>query len=283
MANGAGRRYCPYAGAGRPPVARRGSTTIVQTHHGFVMAAAGIDASNVDKTHLVLLPMSILGGLGLPVLMDLLDALRRKRPLSNHTWAVLRLFALVYLVAVALLFVLRFPENAKEAKAILLSSSAAAINTRSAGIPIEFAADFARPVQWILILLMAIGAAPGGTGGGLKVTSLGHLYTGIRDLFAGRAPGRVFGIALAWFASFGSLIFLSFLFLLWTDPGLDADRLFFIATSAATNCGLAHDRITIVRTGMHVLTISMLLGRILPLAILWWVIRHADETDVAIG
>jgi coenzyme F420-0:L-glutamate ligase / coenzyme F420-1:gamma-L-glutamate ligase len=38
-------------------VARRGPTAIVQTHHGFVMAAAGIDASNVDKTHLVLLPI----------------------------------------------------------------------------------------------------------------------------------------------------------------------------------------------------------------------------------
>jgi coenzyme F420-0:L-glutamate ligase/coenzyme F420-1:gamma-L-glutamate ligase len=38
-------------------VARRGPTAIVQTHHGFVMAAAGIDASNVDKTHLVLLPL----------------------------------------------------------------------------------------------------------------------------------------------------------------------------------------------------------------------------------
>src|SRR5919107_410888 len=37
-------------------VARRGATAIVQTHHGFVMAAAGIDASNVDKAHLVLLP-----------------------------------------------------------------------------------------------------------------------------------------------------------------------------------------------------------------------------------
>jgi coenzyme F420-0:L-glutamate ligase/coenzyme F420-1:gamma-L-glutamate ligase len=37
-------------------VARRGPTAIVQTHHGFVMAAGGIDASNVDKTHLVLLP-----------------------------------------------------------------------------------------------------------------------------------------------------------------------------------------------------------------------------------
>jgi coenzyme F420-0:L-glutamate ligase/coenzyme F420-1:gamma-L-glutamate ligase len=37
-------------------VARRGDTRIVQTHHGFVMAAAGIDASNVDPSQLVLLP-----------------------------------------------------------------------------------------------------------------------------------------------------------------------------------------------------------------------------------
>ena len=37
-------------------VARRGATRIVATHHGFVMAAAGIDASNVDRHRLVLLP-----------------------------------------------------------------------------------------------------------------------------------------------------------------------------------------------------------------------------------
>ncbi|MFY1700532.1 coenzyme F420-0:L-glutamate ligase [Micromonospora sp. WMMA1923] len=38
-------------------VATRGATRIVQTHHGFVLAAAGIDASNVAKTRLVLLPV----------------------------------------------------------------------------------------------------------------------------------------------------------------------------------------------------------------------------------
>jgi coenzyme F420-0:L-glutamate ligase/coenzyme F420-1:gamma-L-glutamate ligase len=38
------------------PVARRGGTRIVQTHHGYVMASAGIDASNVDRSRLVLLP-----------------------------------------------------------------------------------------------------------------------------------------------------------------------------------------------------------------------------------
>ncbi|NUR28148.1 MAG: F420-0--gamma-glutamyl ligase, partial [Catenulispora sp.] len=36
-------------------VATRGHTRIVQTHHGFVMASAGIDASNVDRSQLVLL------------------------------------------------------------------------------------------------------------------------------------------------------------------------------------------------------------------------------------
>jgi coenzyme F420-0:L-glutamate ligase / coenzyme F420-1:gamma-L-glutamate ligase len=38
-------------------VASRGGTRIVQTRHGFVMANAGIDASNVDKGRLVLLPV----------------------------------------------------------------------------------------------------------------------------------------------------------------------------------------------------------------------------------
>ncbi|MBN1172693.1 MAG: coenzyme F420-0:L-glutamate ligase [Micromonosporaceae bacterium] len=37
-------------------VATRGTTTIVQTRHGFVMASAGIDASNTDQSTLVLLP-----------------------------------------------------------------------------------------------------------------------------------------------------------------------------------------------------------------------------------
>jgi coenzyme F420-0:L-glutamate ligase/coenzyme F420-1:gamma-L-glutamate ligase len=37
-------------------VARRGATTIVRTHHGLTMAAAGIDASNVEAGTVVLLP-----------------------------------------------------------------------------------------------------------------------------------------------------------------------------------------------------------------------------------
>lgn len=38
-------------------VARRGPTTIVRTRHGLTMAAAGVDASNVEAGSLVLLPL----------------------------------------------------------------------------------------------------------------------------------------------------------------------------------------------------------------------------------
>lgn len=38
-------------------VARRGPMRIVQTHYGLVLAAAGVDESNVDRSHIVLLPV----------------------------------------------------------------------------------------------------------------------------------------------------------------------------------------------------------------------------------
>ena len=31
------------------------------------------------------------------------------------------------------------------------------------------------------------------------------------------------------------------------------------------------------------LRLTLLLWRILPIGVLWWVLKHADETDVAIG
>ncbi|WP_127480778.1 coenzyme F420-0:L-glutamate ligase [Nocardioides pantholopis] len=51
-----GDRDQALAGETARVVARRGPTTIVRTHHGLTMAAAGIDASNVEAGSVVLLP-----------------------------------------------------------------------------------------------------------------------------------------------------------------------------------------------------------------------------------
>lgn len=50
-------RLAAIAGETVREVARRGDTVIAQTRHGFVMAAAGVDASNVAVGRLVLLPL----------------------------------------------------------------------------------------------------------------------------------------------------------------------------------------------------------------------------------
>jgi coenzyme F420-0:L-glutamate ligase/coenzyme F420-1:gamma-L-glutamate ligase len=49
-------RAAVIAGETARVVANRGGTRIVATHHGFVMASAGVDASNVDSSYLALLP-----------------------------------------------------------------------------------------------------------------------------------------------------------------------------------------------------------------------------------
>lgn len=52
-----GDREAALAGETVRVVARRGPTTIVRTRHGLTMAAAGIDASNVELGSIVLLPL----------------------------------------------------------------------------------------------------------------------------------------------------------------------------------------------------------------------------------
>ena len=53
----AGERGPAMAGETDRVVARRAGTSIVRTHHGLVLAAAGIDASNTDPGTIVLLPL----------------------------------------------------------------------------------------------------------------------------------------------------------------------------------------------------------------------------------
>ncbi|QZY30015.1 coenzyme F420-0:L-glutamate ligase [Nocardioides coralli] len=52
-----GTRDDALAGETARVVARRGATRIVRTHHGLTLAAAGIDASNVEPGRVVLLPV----------------------------------------------------------------------------------------------------------------------------------------------------------------------------------------------------------------------------------
>lgn len=164
----------------------------------------------------------------------------------------------------------------------IAAASAQSINSRTAGLP--FPVGDARPAHWVLIVLMAVGGISGAAAGGIKLTTLAKIWSGTRQALRGDAPGRVFAIALTWLGTYALLVFVTFLVLLATNPDQPGDRLFFIVVSAVGNVGLAHNPVAIVGPGMFVLSGAMLLGRVLPLAILWWTVRVVgDEEDTPVG
>ena len=94
---------------------------------------------------------------------------------------------------------------------------------------------------------------------------------------------RITGIASVMITSYLLLVLATTLGLLATIPEVPGERLLFLAASAVGQVGLAHDYIAFEGPGNYVLSLAMLLGRALPLVILWWAIKTTDDVDVAVG
>jgi Trk-type K+ transport system membrane component len=246
-----------------------------------------LPSSSDGSTFLVLLPLIFLGGLGLPVLIELSDRLFGGPPLSRHSRVVLRLAGLVYLGGLIALVLAQTPAAWNGGwfawRNTLASCSVAAINARTAGIPFESPAVFTVAGQWLLMALMLIGGAPAGAASGLKTTTLWQLAGGIRDVLHGNPVPRPFGIAAVWLAAFVGVLFAGVLLLSTTDPQIASDRLLFLCCSAIANVGLSHDPVSITGPGLIVLCLLMLAGRLGSLAILWWMAETTAGAEVAVG
>jgi len=230
---------------------------------------------------LLLLPLSILGGFGVIVLLEIYFLLVARRPLSAHSRAVLVWSAGIYLYAFVILCMTIIPERSGaelSAGQTVRLASAGAIDTRSAGLPLPME-SFSRSGHWLLLGLMLLGATPAGTGGGLKVTILPVLLTGVRDVLARRTPPRTFALACVWLVSFGGIFFVAALALLSAQPQLAGDRVLFIAASAVSCVGLSHDPLAVTGSGLYVISLTMLAGRFVPMVILWQQARMAGDED----
>lgn len=243
--------------------------------------------AKTGSTFFVLLPLVFLGGLGLPVLIELTDRLFGAPPLSRHSRLVLRLAGILYIGGLIALILAQTPAAWNGGwfawRNTLASCSVAAINTRTAGIPFDSPAVFTVAGQWILMALMLIGGASAGTASGLKTTTLWQLARGIRDVLGGRPVPRPFGIAAVWLGAFLLVLFTGVLLLATTDPQIAPDRLLFLCCSAIANVGLSHDPVSITGPGLIVLSVLMLAGRLGSLGVLWWMAETTRAADVLIG
>lgn len=241
------------------------------------LAAGQVPALASPQLQLGLLPLAVVGGLGAVILLEVADRIRGTRCLSPHSQASLLLTALLYL------------GGTLATRALLddggtwISSATLTLNARTLGLPIEFAGGWPREVQWFAILLMVIGAASGGTAGGLKVTTLAVIGSGCHRLLHGRAPHRAFAIAVIWTTTYASLVFLTTLLLLIVQPQMPTDRLLFLAVSAVSNVGLAHDTLAMTGNGLFILSLAMLAGRVGSLLVLWWAASLTERSAHAVG
>ena len=262
---------------------------------GLVIGSAG--AIDHWLTHL-LLPLALLGGLGLPVLIELYDWMANRREISFYSRSVLVLSAALYVLGAAAIIAVNRPEKRSEKpatelterltaqtvwKARVLRGAVASANARTAGLPFEYAGAWPRAMQWVVIVLMFIGASPASTGGGLKTTTLYELGRGARVALDGRAPGRIMGVAIAWTLLYTAMIVVTMTLLLRTQAALPGDRALFLTVSAAANVGLTPDPISITGEGLYTLCGAMFFGRFVPWIILWWSALTTQEADIAVG
>ncbi len=242
---------------------------------------------NSMPTQILILPLAILGGIGLTVLMEAFDWLRGKAAMSPHGRATILWLAVVYLIGAALLFFLQMPHTGSSPQiwiAAISTASRDSINSRTAGFPFQFASSWPRTVQWATIALMLIGAGSGGTAGGLKVGTLAVIFLGIHQTLAARSPGRAFGIALVWIAEYLLILLVALLLLLSSEPQMSADQILFLAASALGNVGLSHNPLALSDSGLYVLSATMLAGRITPVLTLWWMAETTPaDSQIAVG
>jgi trk system potassium uptake protein TrkH len=127
----------------------------------------------------------ILGGLGFFVIVDIYDTYKEKHiHLSVHTKVVISMTAGIVLLGF-LFFLLSEDMGALKGSGIaytLNNSFFQAVSARTAGfssIPADLFNEF---TEVILIFLMSIGAAPGSTAGGIKITTLALVFIFVRSM-----------------------------------------------------------------------------------------------------
>jgi len=140
----------------------------------------------------------ILGGLGFSVVVELFQCLKgTRRYLTLHTKLVLLVTGLLVVGGTTLIFLLEEQNSLLDLslKGKFLAAYFQAVTPRTAGYNTLDIAALRPATQFLLVILMFIGASPGSTGGGVKTTTVGILAAFIWSFARAERMWRFSGVA----------------------------------------------------------------------------------------
>jgi trk system potassium uptake protein TrkH len=128
-----------------------------------------------------------LGGVGFIVLADVLD-FRKRRRLTLHSKVVLSTSGILIVLGAIIFFALELNHTLKplHSGGKVMASFLQAITPRSGGVTTIDIPLLLESTHFLLILLMFIGAAPGSTGGGIKITTFAILASAVYARLRGK-------------------------------------------------------------------------------------------------
>lgn len=238
--------------------------------------------------NVVVMMLIIVGGLGFPVLADIVRHLKRRRsagtkPLTLHTRMVISLTVGLILVGSLACFLLETNHSLADRPlgTRIMSSLFLSVTARTAGFNTLDTSHLTTATLFFVMLLMFVGASPGSTGGGIKTTTFGIFLATARarlrgedeiNVFRRTIPKEVADRALAVFATSLTVLLAFCLVLFVTEGGSLGARadmfrnVTFETLSAFGTVGLSTGITPSLSTpGRLLISALMLVGRIGPL------------------
>lgn len=169
---------------------------------GFMLFSDGFIRFQQDAyINFVTASLIIIGGLGFTVFIalktrvgEIIFRKRVKRKIDLTTKIILFSTALLVTLGTLALFLSEFnPSHPGDVKDALLVSFFQSVSARTAGFNTVEAADLTPASRFFLTTLMFIGAGPGSTSGGIKVTTFMVVFFGLLSFLGSQNEARIWG------------------------------------------------------------------------------------------
>ncbi len=223
----------------------------------------------------------IFGGLGFIVLGEASDILRKKRKrFSLHS--KIAIITTIFLIVIGTIFI--FAAESQNGLSIgsfglsskILNSYFQSVTSRTAGFNSLDIGTMTKASLLFLMLLMFIGASPGGTGGGIKTTTFSVLLANVASSIADKEHTEIMGRRIPWqvvtrsiaifFLSLALIFFISIQ--ISTIESFSLLKIIFEVVSAFGTVGLSTGITPLLGDFAKVLLIiTMFIGRVGPLTL----------------